>query len=479
MVELNQMKKNWLTFFILILAIIIAAVGSFLLAKTGSLILILLLFLIIVLFLVSYIFKNPFMGFLMIIFFLPFERVPTYSLFGIDLKINTILGIITLIGWIGVVLFKSKQWKIQPNALSVPIGFFIIALLLSLLQAGDLGRSIQVFVFILFTIALSVMSVNMIPGIDNLKKIILVLLFSSFIVGIFGLFQFGGDIIGLPNSITLLKIGYGKETFGFPRIQAFSMEPLFFANYLLIPISLALAYFFDKVNIIKRWWLIVLLGILLLNFILTLSRGGYLGLITVVILFLFFYARKIFSWRNIIIIAVCFFVFLGAMFALSKGRGDSLGKFINQATVKDRFKGSESVQGRLMAYEGALQIFSKHRLTGIGIGNYGPYVAKFPEQTPKTGWAVVNNEYIEVLTETGIIGLSTFVILILVLLLKSVLAFKKAKDPFLKATLFGLFAAFCGILIQYNFFSTLYIIHIWVLIGLLVGVQNLILSKKT
>lgn len=472
------MKNNLLINLIIGISILfLSVITGFIVAKTGILLLMVLLILITLAVLSTYIFPNPFTGFLLIIFFLPFERVPTYSLAGVDIRINTLLGFLTLFAWLGAIMFNSKKWKIEPNAISLPLGLFFIALLLSLTQALALTRSIEVLVFTLFTIALSVMTVNMISNLNNLKKTVLVLLASATFVGIFGLFQFAGDIIGLPQSITLLKVGYTSAVFGFPRIQAFSMEPLYFANYLLIPLSLVMAYFFGKVDIIKRWMLIGILTILLVNFVLTLSRGGYLGLIITSLMFILLYSRQVFTWRNAAILVVIFVVFLGVVFALSKGKSNAISSFVKQATGQDAKVGSESIQGRLMSYDAALKIYKDHPVFGIGLGNYGPATVNYSPIPPRGGWPVVNNEYFEILAESGTVGGITFGLLLLVVIIRSLIALKHVKDPFLKATMFGLFAAFMGILTQYNFFSTLYIIHIWVLIGLLIGVQNIILKN--
>lgn len=473
------MKNNlFINLIIGISTLFLSVIAGFIIAKTGILLLMVLLILITLAILSAYIFPNPFIGFLLIIFFLPFERVPTYSLAGADIRISTLVGFITLFAWIGAMMFNSGKWKVQPNAISLPLCLFFVALLLSMTQAIALSRSVEVLIFMLFAVALSIMTVNMISSIDNLRKTVLVILASAAFVGIFGLFQFAGDIIGLPQSLTLLKVGYTSAVFGFPRIHAFSMEPLFFANYLLIPLSLVMAYFFGKVDVIKRWMLVGILTILLVNFVLTLSRGGYLGLIVTSLIFILLYSRQVFTWRNLAILAVIFVVFLGVVFALSKGESNAVSRFVNQATGQDAKIGSESVQGRLMSYASAIKIYKDHSVLGIGLGNYGPEVSGYPSKTPAGGWPVVNNEYFEILAESGTVGGITFGLLLLVVIIRSLMALKHAKDPFLKATMFGLFAAFMGILTQYNFFSTLYIIHIWILIGLLIGVQNIILYKK-
>jgi len=480
-------------FILAIIGILAVIVSGIIIAKTGTLSLAIIPFILAAIVVGFLILQNPFFGFLLIIFFLPFERVPTLEFGGINIKINTVLGFLTLFSWVLSLIFNGKKrspageaGKIQPNFLFLPLMFFILGLGVSLTQANNLDRALQVFIFTLFTIALSVLAVNMIPDISNLKKTILVLLTSGLVVGIFGLFQFGGDVIGLPRSITLLKTGYTSQIFGFPRIQAFSMEPLYFANYLLIPLSLALAYFFGKVNIFQKeerngsrsfWLLIVLLVLLLINFVLTVSRGGYFGFAATLLVFIIFYFKKLFTWRNLAIVIVIGLVYWGVSFALSQSKGRALSQFIGHATLQDISRG-ESIQGRLMTFNKAIDVFKKNMTLGIGLGNYGPWVKGYPLQPPPTGWDIVNNQYIELGVETGLVGLITFGLLLFVLIMRSLLALRVANEPFLRATLIGLLAAFIGVLVQFNFFSTLYIIHIWILIGLLVAVQNLVFKNS-
>jgi len=409
-----------------------------------------------------FIFREPTLGWLLIVFFLPFERVPTIEMGGINIKINTVLGLLTLFAWILALMANPKKWKIEPNALAIPLSLFAAALVASLTGAVNLPRAIFVLVFILFTMALSVLAVNMVNSKEALQKTLLVLFASALVAGAFGLFQFGGDIIGLPRSLTLLKEGYTKAIFGFPRIQAFSMEPLYFANYLLIPICIGIALIFNKAEPIKRWPFIGLIALLLINFVLTVSRGGYLGIIGSFAILGIFLFRKIFTWRNVLIgILTIGIVGYGVAFALSKGDYQSTNEFISHVMVTD-FKNSESVQGRLYTYRRAYNAFKWYPVFGIGIGNYGPFAKFYPPQPPPKGWDIVNNQFIELLAETGLVGTIAFGFLILVLTLRTFIALKYARDLLLRSVLIGSFAALVGVLIQYNFMSTLYIIHIWV-----------------
>jgi len=461
----------------LLVLVVIAALG-FAIGKYGLFGFALTMVAFVFILLIFKIFKDPFWGFSAIVFFLPFERFPTYPIGGTDIKINTVLGFVVLIAWIFALISNGIKWKIQPNALAVPLSVFVMAILLSLTQAIDLDRAYMVTAFVLFTIFLGVMAINMVTSKEDLQKVIRVLLLSSLVAGLFGLFQFAGDIVGLPRSITLLKAGYDSVTFGFPRIQAFSMEPLYFANYLFLPICLGLAYFFGKDKQVGNRWLIIMLTIMLLiNFILTVSRGAYIGfalsfLVLAVLLF-----KQIFTWKHILMAVVTVSVVGYAVaFALSNGDTRATNEFVKHILVKD-FKVGESVQGRLSSFEQSYSMWLRSPVLGIGLGNFGPAIKGYPNTTPKDGWAIVNNEYLELLAETGAVGITSFVLILLVLIARSILAIWKAKDDFLRLTMIGMLAAFIGILGQYASFSTLYIIHIWILIGLMIATQNLILKN--
>ena len=473
--KLNLHEKIWLTVGV-VLAIIIS---GFVIAKLGSTAFAMILALFLLAIAIFKIFKDPFWGFSALVFFLPFERVPTYDLGGINIKINTVLGFILLMAWVLALIFNSKKWKIQPNVLMGPIALFVMTLLLSLTQAVYLDRAYEILAFVLFTIALGLTATNMIRTKEDLIKVLKTLFISATVVAIFSFFQFSGDIIGLSKNITLLKQGYGSEVFGFPRIQAFSMEPLYLADYLFIPIFLGLAYFFGKNQVITgRWWLAGLTTALAIIFILTVSRGAYLGLAVAILVLAILQFKQIFTWKHVIVGALAIAIIgSGVFFALSQGNKRATAEFIGHVSLND-YNSGESIQGRLTAFGLAYEAFLHHPTLGVGLGNYGPYSVGYIGQTPVGGWAIVNNEYLELMAETGVAGTAAFMLIIFILIGRSFWAIWKSRDDFLRLTMIGMLAALIGILVQYVSFSTLYIIHIWVLIGLMVATQNLIFTQN-
>lgn len=468
-----------LTFNNLVIAagiILVALCASWAVAYYSYMGLLIVVLFVLVFIIFTLILKNPFWGFLLLVFFLPFERIPSVDIGLFTLKINQILAVMTIIAWILSMMFGKR--KVMPNPLIWPIIIFLLVNFISIFVAGNTMRSVEVFVFITFMVIVSFLTVNMVDSKNALKIIIKVLFWSTLVVCLFALYQFFGDLIGLSTSVTGLREAYTKVIFGFPRVMAFFNEPLYLANFLFIPLGIGLALYLNKATTFKQGWLFVFLGLAILIFILTASRGAYIGLAVMFLFFLVVMAKRLLTIRNIVTITIILaLVGLSSWIFLSYSEPQALDEFISRVKLED-INVAESSVGRLQAYDQAIIFWQDSPIIGIGVGNYGPKVKDYPDPSTVTGWDIVNNEYLEVLAETGILGLISFVIIFVVLFWRAVLAFYKTKDLFLKSMLIGSMAALVGILVQYIFLSTLYIMYIWVLIGLIIAIENLCFRKE-
>lgn len=433
--------------------------------------------------------KDPSFGVLLLAFFLPFERIPSIDLGGFTFKINHLIGGLTLVFWLLAVLFTRR--KIAPNPLTIPLVLFFFSLIFSGLNATNTFRHLTVYISLLIMLGIYLAALNGLTSKAIVQKVVGLLFVSVGLMSLIGIYQFFGDLIGLPTELTGLDPGYTQEVFSFPRVHSFSKEPLYYANYLFIPLGVGLALFFAKLqngavsakaSLIERLngpWLLPLIILIFINFFLTLSRGAFIAFVPFALIFAFFYAKQIFTFRNIILGIIVLVVSLSAVYnVLRYASNDALERFLSHAALEDVLvqKQGESGYGRLITFEQAYYAWRTSPVVGIGLGNFGPHIERYPEEPPLGGWQIVNNEYLELLTETGVVGLSLWLIIILTVLFRSIKAYRTATDPYLKAVLIGLIAALVAISTQYNFFSTLYIIHIWVLLALIVGVQNIILT---
>jgi O-antigen ligase len=290
------------------------------------------------------------------------------------------------------------------------------------------------------------------------------LLAGALLTSLFGLFQFAGDLAGLPQSITGLRDMYTKEVFGFPRVQSTALEPLYFANYLLLPIAICI------VAILKRYRPLLMqsfitLPVMLPVFVLTLSRAAYIGALAMLFFLAIFLFRQFFSpSRVIVFVLVGVLTFFAVTYALSlTGEEDvSLAAFSRQAT--GLFIGA-SYADRLDTTQQAYALFKQHPF-GIGPGNFGPSVAIHPLIEPKGGWLIVNNIYLEILVEEGVVGLAGFLAFCVLCIVGLLRSYKNGSDGVEQYLRIAVFTACIGILVQYLTFSILYIMHIWFAFGL-------------
>ena len=110
---------------------------------------------------------------------------------------------------------------------------------------------------------------------------------------------------------------------------------------------------------------------------------------------------------------------------------------------------------------------------GVGPGNFGQAAYLEDPHNFPNAMAIVNNEPIELLTETGVLGLAAFGLFVVSLGRLYWLRLRGGDlSSELGVWLLALGGTLLAIAVQYQTFSTLYITHIWVAIGLLVGVMG-------
>lgn len=418
---------------------------------------------------------RPLWGALAIIFLLPFERIGSVTAAGVTIRPSQVVALVLLVAWVVRSAWRGKlSW--QPMPLIWPLLIFMGVSALGLTHAENLGRGLMVFAFTVFTLLVGLLIPQIITSEVHARRALYVLSVTTFFVAVFGLYQFLGDLAGLPTSLTGLRDLYTKAVLGFPRVQSTALEPLYFANFLLLPLALLTAQLFGKVRTSG------LLGIPLLllagvAFVLTVARGGYLGFAAALVVIFAF------SWRSVLhpgrILAFVGTVLVVGVLALQLLRGGTDGLSAQKFTehITNLFTGA-SYEERIATFATARQAFTEQPYIGVGPGQFGPYASTNPNVTPKDGWKIVNNLTLELLAETGALGFGAVAVAFLMLFLRSLRAVVARPTPMMRALLVGGTAAVFGMLVQYQTFSILYIMHVWVAIGLVVAFQNIILQKR-
>jgi len=406
--------------------------------------------------------RSPWKGLAIIAFVLPFERFGSIEFSGFTVRASQILLGITLV----VTLVYVFAGKIKPRlrGAHIPLALILAGALLSFPHAVNPFRAATSLLFMIFTATLAFIMPTLLTDMRKIEVVIKALLIGAITTAAFGLFQFAGDLAGLPQSITGLRDLYTKDVFGFPRIESTALEPLYFANYLLLPMAISIVVLVRRVRTLLPYATPLLL-LALPAFVLTLSRAAYIaGALMMLILVVAQFRRVIkpaYIVLGVVLVVVTFFAVTYAL-SLTGDQTVSVQAFTKQAT--DLFGGA-SFADRASTISQAAEIIRQNPM-GIGPGNFGPAVAAHPLVEPRGGWLIVNNIYLEVWAEEGFLGLLGFLALCAYVVFGTARTYFKTHNQLSKVLLLAVGAAFVAILAQYMTFSILYIMHIWFCIGL-------------
>ncbi len=415
---------------------------------------------------------------------LPFERIPSLQIAGANLRIGQILIIIGI--WVVVVLLAKKDEKllqVRLNPISYLLLGFIILSIPSWFFVIDSKRFLVTQIATLLCFGAVFLLSNFSENIySKLRKLVYVFIG----VSLFGLYQFFGDLIGIPPLFTGLRQQYTKIVFGIPRVQATALEPLYFAGMMLLPIIFVLVHIFVAKSVLKTKFKgkiinFELLGLFILIFLLTLSKGAYLALVLSVIVLIAYGARKLqvslfLKWAKNILLVVSSLLFLGILF-FENFRLIAFG-IINNFIATFTFQFASSLE-RLAFLEGALVLLPNFIITGLGSGQYGAWMqneALGGILSDPNSYLIVNNVYLEVWLEFGFLAFLVFMMILLWPVLKNIKLLNHLKSwnsgsNLARLTLiFALIASY----IQWITFSPIFIMPIFIMIGLLAN-----LAEKT
>lgn len=413
-----------------------------------------------------------------LVFLLPFERIPSVDTLGVTLRLSFFAAGFVIVRAIQL-LYKQRAKHPQLEGVRGGLLVFLAWVVISGLFAINFSRAAQVIVFTLFT-ALTALSITILYKREYLGSIVKALLLSATLVALFGIYQYIGDLSGLPNWVTGLRERYSWQVFGFPRIQSVALEPLYYCSYLLLPIAVVVV----RTLMAKRLVLLDL-GMLLLfgtSIFLTVSRGGimaFLGLVIFLTLYSLILKRS--GWRRVLVIIAVMLLALGLSFAAT----NYFSKPPVDTQVTGGTKGSSAYTKQLQTtgLEGsgdertklrnqALNILNEDKgryVLGIGAGQFGPYVQNNMTGTDG-GWLIVNNEPLEMLLELGLVGVMLFIVFGFFLVRDSMQFITSNRSKESGMIVLALLGYMFATAIQYQTFSTLYIMHVWVAIGLLMAI---------
>jgi O-Antigen ligase len=467
---------------------------------------------------------------------LPFEYFPRLELAGGSWRISQLLVMSGF--WIIAILILKKDNQLLSHKLHFASWYPLVFLIFSLPSFGniqDLTRFIVHLVGTIFVFGAMILLTNFATHVWKILQQLALVLFGC---SIFGLFQFVGDLVGIPPMFTLLREHYTKIVFGVPRVQGTAVEPLYFAGMLLIaifvlifwicerleytvnnkktvilsgtkdpipelfegqtfvsketPVTFAhssllngnisqlisnppqriFRYAQDDGHIFLLRYLFIILSIILLVFLLTISKGtfGVLAILLLVVIpvlyFTFGFVKSFidkYIFQSILIGILAFgmlFTFVNPVALLGE---------IGTNFVETIAGTSASAVERGMFVSEAVTGIKQNPIVGIGMGQYGDYVGTNLGQLNEDGKAIVNNVYLEIWLEEGILALFFFLFVLaqpIFILLKKMSTRRPPLRQSFKLAGLSLIFILIGYYIQWTLFSPIFIMPIFIMLGL-------------
>lgn len=267
------------------------------------------------------------------------------------------------------------------------------------------------------------------------------------------------------------------------RIGGPMAAPNFFAQFLLVLLPLSINRLWHEKSVILRILAGLAFTLISAAVILTYSRGGFLSILVMITMYLIMYPPKL---RNLLLVLVLIIPMLALPSASYLERMKSLKDVIPGQTTE--FHSDSSFKGRASEMLVAVHLFLEHPLLGVGWGNYIEHYRKYANKfllDLRQESRKAHSRYLEVLAESGIVGLIVFVGN-LYIAMKGVLRAQKMAGLYGLRDLEGIAIAFAISLT--GFFTAFLFLHgdfqryFWLLIGIAYALPNIVnfeISKLT
>lgn len=361
---------------------------------------------------------------------------------SVTLRLDDFLLFIIGLSWLAKNAIHKELGLFLKTSLNRPVFYYVVACLVSTglgIMTGRVNPKTGFFFvlkyfeyFIVFF-----MIINHLDSPEQVKRFVFCLFLTCFITCIIGMIHIpGGGRVSAP---------FEGET----------GEPNTFGGYLVFIGAVAAGLFLECENKRTKQLLAVLIASIIPPFLFTESRSSYLAFIPVCI------SLGLMMEKRILIIG-----FIAISLVLSP--------FLLPSTVKKRIlftftqrehpgqqvtignvRLDTSTSARLMSWKIGIRDWSKHPVMGYGV----------------TGYRFMDAQFLRVLLETGVVGLTAFIYLLYSIFKLALSNARELKTPYFKGLAKGVFAGYIGLLFHAIGSNSFIIVRImepfWFFIGII------------
>jgi len=322
---------------------------------------------------------------------------------------------------------------------------YLIATFTSVTVRGSLQGGILTVFFILFGLALQ----SAVTTRRQLDRTAFVLVLVGTVTAAYGVAQY---LLGLAGAANWLDSA--KFTDIDMRVYSTLDNPNVLAEYLVLIFPLAFAFLLTKKGARSRVLALIACGVMALCLVLTYSRGGWLGFLVAMALFLVILDRR-FIVLGLAALVALYFILPDAVVS----RFTSIGDMSDSSTTY-----------RVAIWMGTIAMLRDYWICGIG-----PGTAAFNMVYPSYSYSAAtaqhsHNLYLQIVSDCGVGGIAVFLMLLVSFVRMLGGAAARERDRTSRVFQTALLSGMLGFLVQsatdYSFYNYRMILLFWVYISL-------------
>ena len=367
---------------------------------------------------------------------------------GITLRLDDFILLMIGFSWLAKMSINKELGLFLKTPLNKPIAYYIIICLSSTLFGSLFGRvQLKTGIFYVLKyfeyVIIYFMAINLLENKRQVRHFLWAMLITCAIVSVIGISQ--------------IPLG-GRVTAPF---EGASGEPNTFGGYLIFMTSITFGLFLTSPSFRNKLIYVFLIILFTIPLFYTQSRTSYIAAIPSLLTFLYLSKKR--KW----VVAAIALIALSLPFLTPKIAKERISYTFTQG--RDRtdvveiggVKLDTSTSARVISWKDASRDWINHPFLGYGI----------------TGYGFVDAQYVRVITETGFLGLVSFLFLITTVFKRTYGILKSAIDPIEEGIAIGFLAGFMGLIFHAIGANTFIIVRImepfWFMTAMVISIPEL------
>lgn len=366
------------------------------------------------------------------------------------------LGLIMLLSMGFFVLLRTFLYKeeFKVGERTVPLAIFVFIIVFSTITSIDPSGSVRDLALNAAGISFLFAMTNSIKTRSQLNAFISTLLLSALVVALLGVLQYFTGVEMRPEWLDT-----ENNTDIAVRVYSVFFNPNILAEYLVLitPIAVGMTWYTKSMR--KKILFAGSTGILLICIVMTLSRGGWVGLALAALAFVLLVDKRL--------------LLLGVPMGLG-GLAFLPQKVVDRITSIGSTVDSSNMY-RIKIWQITRDVIRDNMVGGVGFG-YVPFKETFERYIRTMPIYHAHNTYLEVAAEIGLIGFIFFMLLLFSSLKYTYVNLVKSQDKYYKYLGAGLFASIIGImghgLVEHFLYIPRIIFTFWIVLGIIFTAIN-------